>query len=212
MAHDGKLSRRQALQAGAVGMAALLGMGPLSAEALAELRRLAQGEPMTGVRLVGILQDERAEWNALLAQVGLERMEELGVVGDWSVKELVAHLTWYERAIVENGARVLQGEAFVRPADRGEMVGLNMDERNALVAEKARVRSTTDVLAEADSVYQQLLAMIAAVPDRILNDASVLGLPDDIPPWMRVANNSYSHYREHAADLRAWLQRAKTAV
>lgn len=212
MTRNGKFSRRQALQAGAAGMAALLGLGPLSGETLAELRRLTQDEPMTGARLAGILQAERAEWNALLARVSIERMEEPGAVGVWSVKELIAHLTWYERAVVESAARVLQGERFARPADQGEMAGLNIDERNARITAQARARSAGDILADADDVFQRLLAMIATVPDYILNDASALGLPDDIPPWMRVANNSYAHYREHARDLSAWLQGALTSA
>jgi hypothetical protein len=189
-------------------MFALMGLTPLSAATLDELRRLAQDEQMTGAHLVSILQTERAEWNALLAQVGLERMEEPVAAGEWSVKEIVAHLTWYERSVVENARRVFSGGEFVRPRDRGEWAGLSMDERNELIVEQARPRPASDVLAEADDVFNQLLAVVAACPDRLLNDTTLLDLPDDIPPWMRLANNSYGHYQEHARDVRAWLQAA----
>ena len=98
------LSRRDALKAGAAGLATLFTLGHITPALADELARLAQGQPMTGPRLASILQAERRRWNALLAQVGMERMETPGVEGEWSVKELVAHLTWYEQGIVE-GAR-----------------------------------------------------------------------------------------------------------
>lgn len=158
---------------------------------------------MTAARLVDILQTERSQWNALLAQVGPDRMEIPGVEGTWSVKELVAHLTWYERAIVDGARQVMSGGAFVRPSSGAG----DMDERNARIAAESRARPVADVLAEADDVFSQLLRIIAACPDDLLNNAKLLDMPDEIPPWMRVANNSYTHYRQHAQSIREWLAR-----
>jgi DinB family protein len=199
-----RLSRRQALKASATGIASmawLLTIGHGGADLLDELARLAQGRPMTAARLATILRDERTEWNALLAAVGPHRMEIPGVEGNWSVKELVAHLTWYEQALVQGAHQVMTTGAFTRRALAGE----SMDERNARIAAEAGSRSVGEVLAEADATFGQLLQVIAAIPDDILNDARILGLPDDIAPWMRVANNSYAHYRQHEESVRAWL-------
>ena len=80
-----------------------------------------------------------------------------------------------------------------------------MDEMNALIAEESQGRSASDVLAEAQAVFERLLVVIEQCPQDLLNDSRILGLPDDIPPWMRVANNSYAHYREHEPALRTWL-------
>jgi hypothetical protein len=206
----GALTRRDALRAGAAGMMALLGLGHTTPALAAELAQLAGNRPMTAVQLVGILQDERARWNQLLAQVGPERMEVPGVEGTWSVKELVAHLTWFERAVVEGARQVASTGSFNRESlhARNGLAGLSMDERNAVIAERSRARSAVDVLAEAETVFDQLLGIVAAMPDEVLNDSRLLGLPDDIPPWMRVANNSYSHYRLHEDALRAWLDSA----
>jgi hypothetical protein len=198
------LSRRDALKVGAAGFAALLGLSHITPALADELARLAHGQPMTGARLADILRAERAQWNALLDQVGLDRMEISGVEGEWSAKELVAHLTWYEQAVVEGAQQVLSSETFTRR--RPESVGL--DEMNAQIAEESRARSASAVLAEADAVFDQLLAVITACPQNLLNDPRLLGLPDDMPPWMRVANNSYAHYRQHEPALRAWLARS----
>jgi hypothetical protein len=197
------ISRRDAFKAGAAGLAALLTLSHITPALADELTRLAQDQPMTGARLAEILRGERTQWNALLDQVGLDRMDIPGVEGEWSVKQLVAHLTWYEQAVVEGAQQALNTGTFSRrrPADIG------LDEMNAQIAEESSARQASDVLAEADAVFAQLLTLIAACPDAVLNDPRVLGLPDDMPPWMRVANNSYAHYREHEPALRAWLAR-----
>jgi hypothetical protein len=197
------LSRRDALKAGAAGLAALLTLSHITPALADELAQLARGQPMTGAHLAEILRAERARWNALLDQVGLDRMDVPGVEGEWSVKQLVAHLTWYEQAVVEAAQQVLSGGTFTRR--RPEGVGL--DEMNAQIAAESRLRPASDVLAEADAEFDQLITLIAACPQALLNDPQVLGLPDDMPPWMRVANNSYAHYREHEPALRDWLAR-----
>ena len=203
------LSRRAALKAGAASMAFLLTLSHVGPAVAGELAHLAQEGPMTAALLTGILRTERTKWNALLAQIGPDRMEEPGVEGTWSAKELVAHLTWYERAVVEGAQQALGTGRYTRP--QTGLTGTGMDERNAYIAAESRPRSVSDVLAEADQVFSQLVAMIAACPQEVLNDPHRLGLPDDFVPWMAVANNSYAHYRQHEQAVRAWLDRRNRA-
>jgi DinB superfamily len=203
MPHPAAISRRSALKAGAASLAAVLQFAHITPAIAAELSKLSQGKPMTGPRLAEILRTERIQWNALLAQVGPERMEIPGAVGDWSVKQLVAHLTWYEGAIVEGAEHVLSTGTFKRRRPEG----VSMDDMNARIASESQNRPVTEVLAEADSVFGRLLTLIEAIPENLLNDPGILGLPEDLVPWMGVANNSYAHYREHEPELRAWLAR-----
>ncbi len=139
------LTRRDALKAGAAGLAALLTLSHITPALAEERARLAHHQPMTGARLASILQAERTRWNTLLAEVGLERIGVPGVEGEWSVKEVVAHLTWYEQSIVEGAQQVLRMGTFTRrrPA------GVGLDEMNAQIAAASRARPASDVLAEA---------------------------------------------------------------
>ena len=66
-------------------------------------------EPMTSARSLSIMQAERAEWEALLARVEEARMTEPGIEGPWSVKDIVAHLTWYDHTLVEGAQTVMRG-------------------------------------------------------------------------------------------------------
>ena len=45
--------------------------------------------------LVEDIHAEHAAWQALLAEVGVDRMEEPGPMGDWTFKDLAAHLTFW---------------------------------------------------------------------------------------------------------------------
>jgi hypothetical protein len=198
-----RVSRKAVLKAGAAatGMAWLLALGHTSPAIASEVNRLAGEGPMTAVRLATILRHERALWDALLAQVGQERMDLPGVEGAWSVKQIVAHLTWYEGVVVEGAQQLLNTGRFVREGLRV----LSMDERNVILAAQSKPRPVGEVLAESERVFEQLLAVVTGCPDEILNDPRRLGLPDDVVPWTLVANNSYAHYQEHAQAIRAWL-------
>ena len=48
---------------------------------------------MNKSELLNWLQEEYQQWEALLDQIRPERMEQPGVNGDWSMKDIVAHLT-----------------------------------------------------------------------------------------------------------------------
>jgi hypothetical protein len=174
------LSRRHALKAGAAGLAGLLSLSHITPALAAELAQLAGGRPMTSTRLTSMLQEERERWNALVAQVGPDRMEVAGVEGDWSVKDLIAHLTWYERAVVEGAQQILTSGTVTRRR-------ASLDENNAQIAAASRNRSVKEVQDEAEKVFAQLLLVVNACPDQILNDPTFLGLPDDLarcePGW-----------------------------
>ena len=75
------------------------------------------------------------------------------------------------------------------------------------MADESHARQLSDVLAESEQVFDQLLALIVAAPEHLLNDTQHFGLPGEVAPWMAVASNSYAHYREHAEAVRAWIAR-----
>src|SRR5262249_15587055 len=72
------------------------------------------------------LQTVRAQWEELLAEVGKARMQEPGVAGEWSVKDIIAHVTWPEREM----AAILQARSLVAGS---ELWDLPQDELNAVV-------------------------------------------------------------------------------
>jgi hypothetical protein len=64
----------------------------------------------TKPELIAEIQHEHARWQALLSEIGLERMELPGVTGDWTMKDTLAHLTSWWRREIALVAAVLRGE------------------------------------------------------------------------------------------------------
>jgi len=140
------------------------------------------------------LRTSRARWEAALARLDQSQMETPGKAGPWSVKDIIAHLIWFEREMVGLlNARALVGSA---------LWNLPQDERNAAIYAENRHRSLYQVLAEAPKVYRQMLAGVEGLSDEELNDPKrFINMPEDWVPWEILAQNSYEHYDAHLPDI-----------
>ena len=104
---------------------------------------------------INTLKQSRAEWEALLAQVDEERMLQPGAAGKWSVKDVIAHVTWGEREIVSiMRTHVLAGS---------ELWNLSDDERNEIVYQQNRDRPLQEILQEEQQAYADLLEAMRVV-------------------------------------------------
>ncbi len=140
----------------------------------------------------------RAEWEALLAEVGPERMTRPGTAGYWSVKDVIAHVAWFEREMV--------GLIRERALEGSELWDLDQDARNAVVYEQNRDRPLDEVLAEAREVYAELLPMLEGMSDdEYENAARFQGMPPGWTPWRVIAGNTWEHYEAHMPAIRASL-------
>lgn len=155
-------------------------------------------ETKTTVRLLELIRAERAAFDALVAQADPARREVPGVAGEWSLKDVVAHVTWYEREMVELVRdRTLAGS---------ELWALPLEERNAAIYRLLRDKPAGEVLADDRATYAELLQALAGLPDAALVDPGQFrDMPADWEPWSLIADNTYVHYRDHAAAMRAWL-------
>lgn len=145
------------------------------------------------------LRAARAEWESLLAEIGEERMLQAGANGEWSVKDVIAHVMWSEREMIG----VCQARALVG----SELWQMTDDERNPIVVSWYRSSSLQDVLREERQVYSQLLAELEKLSNDDLNDSGHFrAMPSDWLPWQVIAGCSFKHYRDHTVPLRAWLE------
>ena len=152
--------------------------------------------------LVAQIRAERAGWHALLAAVGQERMEQPGPMGDWTFKDLVAHLTgWRERTI----RRLEAGPGREPPPPWPSHLTVD-DEINAWIYERQRDRPLPEVLAEADASFERLAAAVAALPEEELTTPGRFAWMEGKP---LVAGDFFGHlHEEHEPAIRAWLARA----
>ncbi|HEU5201094.1 MAG TPA: DinB family protein [Ktedonobacterales bacterium] len=144
------------------------------------------------------LQTTRAQWEALLKEIDEARMTRPGVEGAWSMKDIIAHVAWYEREMIG----ILQERALVGSS----LWVLPNAERNAAIFDQNRDRSLQDVLTEARRVYAELLEALQPLAEEDLIDPSrYRDMPADWVPWKVFADNTYDHYAAHIPAIRAWL-------
>ncbi|MBI1800672.1 MAG: ClbS/DfsB family four-helix bundle protein [Chloroflexi bacterium] len=146
------------------------------------------------------LRAEREALEALLAQVGEARMSQPGVEGDWSAKDIVAHLRFWEQSVVDELERLARGE---NPQPNPDV---NTDETNAQVFAANHNRLPADVLSESRQTFQRLLIHVEGLPEVDLFDPQRHPwIGDNDPLWKEIEMESYGHYRQHLPALRAWL-------
>lgn len=162
-------------------------------------------------QLLATLRAERARWEALIAEVGPERLTAPGVCGDQSVKDLLGHLAAYSRGW---GARLRSVATGVPPTMR-EMFDVDAlpegagewDEagQNAAIRAQYAPLSPGTVLAKWREASDLLLASVAALPgDDIATPGRIPGIGDQ-PLAEAIAGDTFGHHAHHAAEVRAWL-------
>jgi len=135
-------------------------------------------------------REAHTQLEALLATFSDEEQSRPGVTDGWSVKDHLAHLTWWEQRVI----RMLSGEPDPIDAFPGEHK--SEDDINAYVFAQNHARSLADVRAAFDDSYEEMLQLIATAPDDVFVKYH---------DW--ISGNSDYHYDEHRQMFEAWRAR-----
>jgi hypothetical protein len=115
--------------------------------------------------------------------------------GDWSVKDIIAHVLGWEREMTGALQRLARGEG---PIPEGVDYS-NIDEWNAKLALEMAPIGAATVLATWRQVHMNYAKAAKAVPDdQYGEDKTVNRL---------LQLSGFGHYREHAAQIHEWRQR-----
>jgi hypothetical protein len=126
-------------------------------------------------------------------------------IGDWSIKDVIAHVTSYERYMADRVREMVRGESYRGAETAGELAAflarlgypdfgsplLDDDEPNAWVVEHNRAKSLPDVRAESQRAFASLMDALEQLPDEHFTERFAEG----------IAGNTWEHYQHHCADL-----------
>ena len=156
--------------------------------------------------LLNWLQQQNRQWEAFLDQIGEERMDQGGVAGDWSIKDIVAHLTGWQPRLTAHIQAAQRGEPEPPPPWPAHLQ--TDDEINAWIYEANRRRSVQEILDESRQVFQQFLAVIEGLPDDILIEPAYHIV--QLGGQRFSASEFFDHFHDdHEPDMRAWLARVE---
>jgi hypothetical protein len=148
--------------------------------------------------LLAAIKRDRAALEALVARVPDSRMTEPALVGGWSVKDVLAHITAWEQLALK----------WIKENKREELTwGANNDEQvntlNAKLYAENLDRPLKEVREQSKHSYEQMLAAV-----EWLSDQDLAAKPTWAPgaeTWQIISANSDDHYREHIEQLSRWL-------
>lgn len=141
----------------------------------------------------------RAKLDEVVGKITPLFMTAPGACGDWSVKDILAHLSWHEQEmfnLILN--RTLAGS---------DLWNVSLELRNRTIYEENRDRDLKDVMDDTKVVFEGLMDVMKTLTEEDLQDASHFsGMPSNWKPWEIIAQNTYEHYDDHLNDLAAWLE------
>lgn len=123
-----------------------------------------------------------------------------GVTGQWSVRDIIAHVTWWEEEALKHLPLVREGG---RPPRYSVTYG-GIDAFNALMTEQRHDLSLAEVLRQHDEVHRRLVAYVQRAPEELFTRETRFR--------RRLRLDTYGHYPKHANAIRAWRNAVDTAT
>lgn len=146
--------------------------------------------------LLDALDRHRDGFLAALGDVDADLVTAPGVVGEWSVRDVVVHVAAWS----EHGARALDLAAGGRGAEFTDS-GADTDAKNERILAEARTTTPSAALEREERAYAEFRARLAALDPGLLGLR--LGNGERVEEVIRY--DGPDHYAEHTAHLRAWF-------
>jgi len=127
-----------------------------------------------------------------------------GVVGDWSVKDTVAHLVSYEHLLLE----ILQ--AFMgQSSDKAYITAYRQgpEQFNTSQVEQRKYETAQHVMDEYQDVQTQTSSLLAQIPPDMLTKPETVPSRNGMVSMEQFIENQVAHTRTHCDQIRAFRQR-----
>ncbi|HVO70603.1 MAG TPA: ClbS/DfsB family four-helix bundle protein [Aggregatilineaceae bacterium] len=164
----------------------------------------------TRSQLLDEIETERKRLEANLAGLSEAEMLEPGACGDWSVKDILAHLVAWEQLFLGSYAAGLREETPKTPAP--DLNWRQLDVLNRRIYEQHRNQSLDDVRAAFAASYRDLMATVQAIPEEDLFAPSRFAWTGHWTLVAFVRGNSSSHYLWAKTLIRKWRKARESAL
>lgn len=158
---------------------------------------------MDQAEIITRLNEEQQELADAIAGLPDEAMLEPGVNGDWSVKDILTHISAWEAELVKLLWQARQGK---KPTTIHFSEDRDIDQTNLTWYNERKDRPLELVLEDLQAVRKQTLRRVAEFTEKELNDPQAFKWLRDYPLWEWIASDSFGHGPEHIAQIKAWRQ------
>ena len=156
---------------------------------------------MKKTELLRELKTSRGEMDDILEGVPEGALTVAGTIGEWSVKDLMAHMAAWEAELVTVLAKLKQG---TRSAYFNSWPDDKVDAANARIYRENRDRTLERVLVDFQGARKQLIRQVESLSqtqlDAVISKQTGRSLIEEI--W----EDSVRHDAEHLPELKAWVE------
>ena len=156
---------------------------------------------MNKEELLENLENSRESFMEILEGIEDERFVESGVIGDWSIKDILAHMTIWEAQLVTLLFQAKRGRApqVLEVFRRDENIS-NEDWYNQF-----KDRDLELVFEDFNGVRNQTMRRIEEFSEDELMKPGYYGWASDRPLLEWISACTFDHEAEHAPQIRVWL-------
>jgi hypothetical protein len=155
---------------------------------------------MNKTEIINALTESREIILEVIQDIPVREMETPGVIDDWSVKDILVHLTRWEAELVKLLWQMEQGSkpttVHFDPA--------SVDEINLIWFKASHERTLQLVMQDFLGVRSQTIRRVEALSENILNDPNFYPWLEKKAVWQWIADDSFEHEAEHLTQIRAW--------
>jgi uncharacterized protein (TIGR03083 family) len=148
------------------------------------------------------LEDSRKKLLDAIDGLSEEEMQMPTLADDWSVKDVLVHLTMWEAELVKLLWQTSQG---MKP-NTAHFFRESIDEINAMWFESNLARSLDRVMEDFHGVRRQTLRRLENFTDDEINDSARYRWLIGLSLGEKIARSTYKHETEHEQQIRSWRQ------
>jgi hypothetical protein len=142
-------------------------------------------------QLLAKLEKEWTAFNASYADLSEAQLTEPGVMGEWSVKDIIAHVSTWEEEALTYLPLILVGRKPPRYVQFG-----GLDAFNARMTEHKRSLALSEVLTQRDDTHQRLITYLQEIPEEHFTGETRFR--------HRLRLDTSSHYTLHTRAIQEW--------
>lgn len=131
-------------------------------------------------------------------------MTEIPIYGDWTIKDVLAHIVGWDQRVLHTLPMILQDRA-------SEVPGVEVEEYNQQSVAAWRDKSLAEVLAEIHTTHQQILDIITGI-DHVEIDRRHERRGRIITIRSYVIDIMMEHERRHALEIEQWRKELEDAI